>query len=99
MPQLIWSDKAASDLEDIHDYIAKDSIFYAIVQVDRLMKSVERLQAFPESGRTLPEYQNTPYREVIHGSYRIIYRYESAQDRILIITVAHASRLITNILR
>jgi len=65
MPQLIWSDKAASDLEDIHDYIAKDSIFYAVVQVDRLVKSVERLQKFPESGRTLPEYPNTSYREVV----------------------------------
>lgn len=98
MPQLIWSNKAASDLEGIHDYIAKDSIFYAIVQVDRLVKSVERLQAFPESGRILPEYPNTPYREVISGSYRIIYRYETTQDRILIVAVAHSARLITNIL-
>jgi plasmid stabilization system protein ParE len=44
-----------ADLEDIYDYIATDSPFYARLQVEKVIASVERLQLFPAFGRPLPE--------------------------------------------
>jgi plasmid stabilization system protein ParE len=94
MAELIWSDKASADLELIYDYISADSPFYARIQIERIFKVVERLRPFPKSGRTLPEFPNHPYREVIVGAYRCIYRFESNIDRIYMVTVVHGSRLL-----
>lgn len=96
--ELIWSNKSAADLEEIYDHIAVDSPFYASLQIERIVSAVERLRDFPESGRKLPEFPHLPYREVICGSYRVIYRYEPETNRVLIVTVAHAARLIARII-
>lgn len=94
MAEIIWSDKATTDLELIHDYIAADSPFYARVQIERIFRVVERLMVFPESGRTLPEFPHHPHREVIAGTYRCIYRFEPAYDLVSVVTVVHGSRLL-----
>jgi len=95
MAELIWSERAISDLEDVYDYIANDSLTYARHQVEHIVKSIERLRAFPKSGRHLPEFAYLPHREVIVGSYRIIYRYDFDSKEIKIVTVVHGSRLLT----
>jgi plasmid stabilization system protein ParE len=47
----------------------------------------------PHSGRAVPEYDDHDrYRELIVGSYRIIYRLESSTVDIL--TVFHTSRIL-----
>ncbi len=94
MVSLIWSEKAVADLELIHDFIATDSPFYARVQVERLITATGRLVHFPESGRSLPEFPHFPHRELIVGSYRIIYRYEPAAEAVMIVTVVHSARLL-----
>ncbi len=98
MHQLTWSEKAASDLEDIHDYIALDSSFYASLQIDRIVRSVERLTNHPRSGRSLPEFPNLPYREIICGAYRVIYHIDEENNRIDIVTIAHTARLVSRII-
>ena len=60
MGELIWGDVAISDLESIHDYIARDSHQYAKHQVERIYHSTERLRRFPESGRRVPEFSHLP---------------------------------------
>ncbi|TWJ32978.1 type II toxin-antitoxin system RelE/ParE family toxin [Geobacter argillaceus] len=94
MVRLTWSEKAAADLEQIRDFIAVDSLFYARVQIERLITAVGRLLHFPESGRSLPEFPHLPHRELIAGSYRIIYRYEPAAEAVMIVTVVHSARLL-----
>ncbi len=94
MATVIWSERAISDLEGIYDYIARDSILYAQYTIQNIFKSTERLQLFPNSGRFLPELPNTLYRELIMGNYRIIYRYDEAKDKVMIVTVLHGSRLL-----
>ncbi len=94
MVRLNWSEKSAADLEQIHDFIAADSPFYARVQVERLITAAGRLAQFPESGRSLPEFPHLPHRELIAGSYRIIYRYEAAAEAVLVVTVVHSARLL-----
>ena len=94
MAELIWSERAISDIENIYDYIAHDSPMYAQLTSESIIKSVERLQSFPESGRHLPEFPQLTYREVITGNYRAVYNYNSDNDKVKIITVVHGSRLL-----
>lgn len=94
MAELIWSEGAISDAEDIFDYIAQDSPLYARYQVESIAASVERLRMFPESGRHLPEFPQIPHREVIVSNYRVIYRYDSSINEVKIVAVVHGSRLL-----
>ena len=94
MAELIWSEDAISDMENIFDYIAQDSPLYARYQVEGIAASIERLSMFPESGRHLPEFPQFPHREVIVGNYRVIYRYDSSIDEVNIVAVVHGSRLL-----
>lgn len=93
MARLIWSHKAIRDIESIYDFIAEDSPFYAKVQVERVVAVAERLILYPLSGRSIPELPHLPHQELICGSYRVIYRYEPAQETVFIVSVVHASRL------
>ena len=85
-------------MENIYDYIAKDSPIYAQLNAETIIKSVERLKKYPESGRHLPEFQNLPHREVIVGNYRVVYRYDSNRGKVNIVAVVHGSRLLKNVL-
>ena len=91
MNRVIWSPQALRDLESIRDFIAQDSPLYAGLVVQRLVASVERLGAFPESGRVVPELQRTDVREVIRPPFRIVYRLRG--DVVEIATVFRSSRL------
>lgn len=92
MATVIWSEKSVSDLEEIFDYIAIDSPFYAQHQVEKIIASVERLLAFPSSGRSLPEFPASPFREVIVDPFRVVYRI--AESDVFIIAVIHGKRLL-----
>lgn len=92
MATIIWSEKSVSDLEEIFDYIAIDSPFYAQHQVEKIIASVERLLTFPTSGRPLPEFPASLLREVIVDPYRVVYR--TSESEIFIIAVIHGKRLL-----
>lgn len=98
MAELIWSQRAISDVENIYDYISHDSPMYARLTTESIIGSVERLQQFPESGRSLPEFSQLPYKEVIIGNYRVIYKYDSETNEVKIVTVVHGSRLLTKVI-
>lgn len=90
MTVLIWSPQAARDLEGIRAYIAVDSARYADLTVARIVAGVERLRAFPESGRIVPERNNPAVREVVVGRYRVVYR--RRPDSVEIATVCRGSK-------
>lgn len=79
-------------MEKIFDYIAIDSTFYAQHQVEKIIASVQRLATFPTSGRSLPEFPASHFREVIVGPYRIVYRV--SESEVFIIAVIHGNRLL-----
>lgn len=91
MTQIIWSPQALRDIQAIRAYIAKDSPRVAELVVGRIVKAVERLKAFPESGRKVPERNDPEIREVIESPYRIVYRMRGGVVEIA--TVFRASRL------
>jgi plasmid stabilization system protein ParE len=84
-----WTDAAEAHLDAIHSYIAQDSPQYAKRTVDRLTRRSKQIATFPFSGRRVPEYDIEAIREVIEGSYRIIYRIKS--DQIDILAVIHGA--------
>ncbi len=89
-PGIVWSAAAVNDLSEISAFIARTSPRYAAVVVDRLVHAVTRLTQFPESGRVVPELGESTVREVIHGSYRIVY--ELRDSCVEILTVFRATR-------
>lgn len=55
-------------------YIRRDKPSAAVSFRHKAEKALSRLQDFPESGRTLPEFPDIHYREVIVPPYRFFYR-------------------------
>lgn len=93
MVKIVWTDQAIQDLTDIGEYIANDSERYAQEVVQSLFESVHLLISHPKAGRIFPEYRLAYLRELIRGSYRIVYRIVD-KFRIDIITVHHSARLL-----
>ncbi|OGV98084.1 MAG: plasmid stabilization protein [Nitrospinae bacterium RIFCSPLOWO2_02_FULL_39_110] len=85
-----WTDTAEGHLDTIYAYIEKDSPEYALRVVDRLTSRSQQIADFPLSGRKVPEYEMEQIREVIEGSYRIIYHIKSNQIDVL--AVIHGSQ-------
>ena len=90
MTRIVWSDQAQADLAAIHAYIARDSERYAQVTVERIIEAVDRLRAWPRSGRIVPEIGDENLREVLLAPYRIVYRLLG--DVVGVATVVHTSR-------
>ncbi len=85
-----WTSPAKGDLRKIHEYIAKDSKYYAKRVTDDIIAKTEKLNDFPEKGRTVPELQETNIRELIIYSYRLLY--EIKPKKIEILAIVHGKR-------
>lgn len=83
MAQLIWTEAALQDLDEIAEYIALDSPAAASRYVQSVFDRVARLELHPRSGKRPPELAQTPYREIIIPPCRIFYRAEESQVFIL----------------
>jgi toxin ParE1/3/4 len=92
---LIWSPRAISDLDNICEYIARDSEYYARLFAERVMAAVEAIPVFPKAGRVVPEFQQENLREKILQNYRIVYRVKP--DVIEIVAIVHGARLMPDI--
>ena len=90
--KVLWTDAAVAQLDAIHDYVAQTSPEYARRIIDRLTKRSIQIAAFPFSGRMMREYELNEVREVIEGSYRIIYLIKGDEDQIEVLAVIHSSR-------
>ena len=87
MAQIIWTEPAILDLKEIAEYIALDKISAAKKLVQKVFSKVERLELFPESGKSPPELAQTRYQEIIIGPCRIFFRYESNNETVYILYV------------
>ena len=92
MTRVRWTRQAVEDVEAIKVYVARDSERYATLLVERLVAAVGRLESFPQSGCVVPEVGDNSLREVIDGSYRLVYRLHA--ESIEVVTVYHAARLL-----
>lgn len=97
MAQIVWTEPALLDLEQIAEYIAIDKNIAAKQLVSKVFSRIELLKKFPETGRKPPELpKKTRYREVIAGPCRIFYRVN--KNKIYIIYVMRSERLLRQFL-
>ena len=71
-----WARRASQDLVAIAEYIAKDSPAAASRFARRVIDAARSLRDLPESGRRVPDLEPRDLRELLLGSYRLIYRVE-----------------------
>jgi toxin ParE1/3/4 len=95
MAEVRWTKTALTDLEEIGDYIAKDSVRYAELTVSKLFELPNILEKNPRAGKVVPELNNESIRQLVRGSYRIIYHLVD-ENQIEILTVHRSSRLLGN---
>ena len=57
----------------------------------RAQTVLRRLERFPQSGRTLPEFPDLPYREVVVAPYRFFYRVAGAT--VWVVAVWHGAQI------
>lgn len=91
-----WSPRAASHLEEICNYIAKDSHYYASLFAKKVIAIVKSIPQFPMAGRIVPEYGDENLREKIYENYRIVYRIK--EKSIEIVAICHGAKLLGNVL-
>ncbi|MGS2761975.1 type II toxin-antitoxin system RelE/ParE family toxin [Sinomicrobium sp. M5D2P9] len=94
MVRINWTFQAKDDLKDIAEYIAKDSVRYARLQVVRIRQRTSILKKQLHSGKVVSEINKFNIRELVEGNYRIIYKIVD-ENRVDILTVHHASRDLT----
>jgi plasmid stabilization system protein ParE len=93
MAAIHWTVGASDDLRELVEHIGRDSPRYAAAFAARVVSSVKVLRRFPTLGRVVPEYGDETIREVIVGSYRVVYRLRAGDVGIL--AVVHAARDLT----
>lgn len=93
MVKVSWTTQAKNDLISIAEFIGQNSKKYARIQIQRIRERTTQLKEHPNSGREVPELEDTRIRELILGNYRIIYCIVS-DERVDILTVHHSARLL-----
>lgn len=81
--EVVWTDPAWEDLENAATYIERDSAFYAAAFVQEIKAAAASLARFAERGQIVPEYGDESMRELLVGSYRLIYGISKGQVAIL----------------
>lgn len=92
MVEIKWTDNALKELDNIANFISKDSPKYAPILVKQIYEMISHLEQFPKFGRKVPEYNDPNLREILYKNYRIIYLIK--QKHIEIISIIHGSRLL-----
>jgi len=90
MAEVRWSLTAGHDLQQIEDFIARDSVLHAVNFIDRLIKSTEKLQQSPQVGRVVPEFGRPDIREVLFKGYRLVYLLKD--EAVTVLRVVHGAR-------
>ena len=87
--KITWSPRAQQDLVRIAELIARDKRQAAIQWAETIQNKIARLKDFPKSGRVVAEIRREAIREIIVGSYRVIYKLEKS---ISILTIFHGAK-------
>jgi len=91
--KVVWSPLALEKLETIAKFIALDKLSAAEEWVNDIFDRTELLGSQPEMGREVPELLGSSYREIVFGSYRIIYK---VGDDIKILTLRNSRQLLSS---
>ena len=88
----ILTPQSMGDLEEIVVFIAKNNPERARTFGNELIDRALSVAPFPELGRVVPEIGEPVVREIIHGSYRIIYEVFRDLEAIYVLRFWHGAR-------
>jgi toxin ParE1/3/4 len=83
MAQIIWTEPALNNLNDIAEYVAVSNPNAARQLVENVFSKVRRLEQFPDSGRTPEEISTLNYREIVVNPCRVFYKVDNDSVYIL----------------
>jgi addiction module RelE/StbE family toxin len=68
-----WSEEATDNLLEITDFLGNVDPAAAEVFAKRVQQAVEQLGLFPKSGQVVSDFALESFRELIIGSFRLVY--------------------------
>lgn len=83
MAEIVWTEPALNELNEIAEYIAVSNEFAAKKLVQTIFNKIERLETHPESGKVPTEISTLNYRELVVKPCRIFYRVDGKKVFIL----------------
>jgi toxin ParE1/3/4 len=90
--QVVWTDPALADLEEIVVYISQHDPAAAGRVGNDIVDHAETLRTFPFIGPTYPRGSRGGNREIVCGNYRIFYRVSEQQKLVEILTIWRGAR-------
>ena len=91
-----WTPFALSRLDEIYDYILKESKSHSIAVkfTKKVFEKTDRLVSFPESGQVeeLLKAIGQKSRYLVVNSYKVIYEYHPHELTVIITDVFHAKQ-------
>lgn len=88
MVEVRWTDKAVSDLAQLHQFLAPVNPRAAAQVVRSLAGAPDRLIVHPRLGERLEEFSPREVRRIFVGNYEM--RYELAEEAIYVLRLWHA---------
>ena len=87
--KIVWTVSAENDLNEIVDYIiANGDLNNAFKIYNNIKERADLLKISPEQGRIVPEFEvfkDKKYREIIINPWRIIYKLEKKDIKVLLV--------------
>jgi toxin ParE1/3/4 len=90
--EIAWTEPAAAQLEEAHDYIAADNPTAARKVIEKILARVEQLKTLPRLGAVYRKGGVHPVRKIVSGKYRIFYRITEEAKRVEILLVWYSAR-------
>ena len=92
--RIVYSIIARNDLNEIYDFIRRDSIFYAKKEIHEIRKAIKTLKNNSFGYKVFEDLEDELIREFVFKNYRIIYRI-TPDVQIDIVTIQHHARSIS----
>jgi toxin ParE1/3/4 len=92
MAQVIWSERALGQLDEIAGYIALDNLSAAKDLMGRIFAETDLLGQFPNLGRKMPVLHRESYRMIWVAPCWIYYRVAAVEERVIVLHVRRAER-------
>ena len=85
MAEIVWTEPALNDLDNIAEYIAVSNLVAAKKLVKEVFAKVDILEEYPKSGKSVSELPSLNYRELYVKPCRIFHKFE--EDKAFILQV------------
>jgi toxin ParE1/3/4 len=88
--EVVWADSARDALDEVIEYIARDSRQAAVQVLEGALRAGVTLATLSERGHIVRELNDPTIRELLVFKYRLLYEVED--HRVLIVAFLHGSR-------